>query len=95
MKRRFINFGVDVLVVGGGSAGVTAATELSHYACKICLVESMPAIGKKFLMAGKSGLNITTSKSDLLKEYCESEEWITSLIKKFGTKEMMEFCQFF
>ena len=62
----------------GGPAEIIAATNLSHYNSKSCLVDSMPALGQKFLMADKSGLNITTSKSDFLKEYCEPEEWIIS-----------------
>ena len=93
VKRQSINFSVDVLVVGGGPAGLIAATELSKYDCKICVIDSMPTVGRKFLMAGKSGLNITTSKSDFLKEYCESEQWITPIIKKFGPEEIMNFCQ--
>ena len=86
MKRGPLNFSVDVLVVGGGPAGLIAATELSKYDCKICVIDSMPTVGWKFIMAGKSGLNITTSKSGLLKEFCESEQWITPMIKKFGPK---------
>ena len=93
MNRQSLNFSVDVLVVGGGPAGLIAATELSKYDCKICVIDSMPTVGRKFLMAGKSGLNITTSKSDFLKEYCESEQWITPIIKKFGPEEIMNFCQ--
>ena len=93
MKSQSLNLSVDVLVVGGGPAGLIAATELSKYDCKICLVESMPTVGRKFLMAGKSGLNITTSKNDFLKEYYESEEWITPIIKKFGPNEIMKFCE--
>ena len=93
MNRQSLNFSVDVLVVGGGPAGLIAATELSKYDCKICVIDSMPTVGRKFLMAGKSGLNITTSKSEFLKEYCESEQWITPIIKKFGPEEIMNFCQ--
>ena len=92
MKRKSLNFNVDVLVVGGGPAGSIAATELSKYDCKIFVIDSMPTVGRKFLK-GKSGLNVSPSKSGFLKEYCESEQWITPIIKKFGPEEIMNFCQ--
>ncbi|MDG2475340.1 MAG: TIGR03862 family flavoprotein [Paracoccaceae bacterium] len=93
MKRQSINQRVDILIIGGGPAGLLAASELSNYDCKICVVESMPTLGRKFLMAGKSGLNITTSKTNFLNDYGESKEWIAPLIKNYGPSEIIEFCE--
>ena len=76
----------DVLVIGGGPSGLMAATELSRYSCKIVVIDSMPTFRRKFLMAGKSGLNITTSKIDFLKQYGDSEDWLTPMINRFGPK---------
>ena len=47
----------DVLIVGGDPAGLMAADYLSKLNYNITTVDQMPAMGRKFLMAGKSGLN--------------------------------------
>ena len=49
----------DVLIVGGGPAGLMAADYLSKLNYSITIVDQMPTMGRKFLMAGKSGLNLT------------------------------------
>ena len=84
---------VDVLIVGGGPAGLMAADQLSTYKCKIHLIERMPTIGRKFLMAGKSGLNITTAKTNFLEDYGESSDWISPMIKNFGPTQIIRFCK--
>ena len=45
----------DVLIVGGGAAGLIAADYLSKLNYRITIVDQMPTMGRKFLMAGKSG----------------------------------------
>lgn len=47
------------LVIGGGPAGLMAAQELLAHGLSVRLVDKMPTLGRKFLMAGKSGLNLT------------------------------------
>ncbi|MGR3467272.1 MAG: TIGR03862 family flavoprotein, partial [Shimia sp.] len=49
----------DVLVIGGGPAGLAAAEVASAAGCSVLVAEQMPSVGRKFLMAGKSGLNLT------------------------------------
>ena len=49
----------DALVIGGGPAGLMAAEALLVAGRAVTLVEAKPSIGRKFLMAGKSGLNLT------------------------------------
>ncbi|WP_292293082.1 TIGR03862 family flavoprotein [Marivita sp.] len=49
----------DALVIGGGPAGLMAAEALLSAGRVVTLVEAKPSIGRKFLMAGKSGLNLT------------------------------------
>jgi uncharacterized flavoprotein (TIGR03862 family) len=49
----------DALVIGGGPAGLMAAEALLTEGRAVTLVEAKPSIGRKFLMAGKSGLNLT------------------------------------
>ena len=53
---------MDVLIVGAGPAGLMAAEILAFRGRKVTLVDSKPSFGRKFLMAGKSGLNITNDQ---------------------------------
>jgi uncharacterized flavoprotein (TIGR03862 family) len=50
---------VDVAVVGGGPAGLMAAEQLSQAGVSVHLFDAMPSVGRKFLLAGKGGLNLT------------------------------------
>ncbi|MEZ2128555.1 MULTISPECIES: TIGR03862 family flavoprotein [unclassified Sinorhizobium] len=49
----------DIAIIGGGPAGLTAAEVLSFSDHRVTIYEAMPTAGRKFLLAGKSGLNIT------------------------------------
>ena len=51
-----------VLVVGGGPAGLMAAEVLSAAGVSVELFDAMPSVGRKFLLAGKGGLNLTHSE---------------------------------
>lgn len=49
----------QIAIIGGGPAGLMAAEELSTSDMDVTVYEAMPTVARKFLMAGKSGLNIT------------------------------------
>ena len=53
---------VDVAIVGGGPAGLMAAEVLSQAGVSVHLFDAMPSVGRKFLLAGKGGLNLTHSE---------------------------------
>ncbi|WP_368506746.1 FAD-dependent monooxygenase, partial [Staphylococcus pasteuri_A] len=50
---------VPALVIGGGPAGLMAAEMLAEAGIGVLLAEAKPSLGRTFLMAGKSGLNLT------------------------------------
>lgn len=50
---------VQVAIVGGGPAGLMAADVLSQAGLAVHLFDAMPSVGRKFLLAGKGGLNLT------------------------------------
>ncbi|WP_139310762.1 TIGR03862 family flavoprotein [Allorhizobium taibaishanense] len=54
--------GKTVAIIGGGPAGLMAADVLSHAGYAVTVYEAMPTLARKFLLAGKSGLNITHSE---------------------------------
>jgi len=47
------------LVIGAGPAGLMAAQMMAEAGLSVTVADAMPSVGRKFLMAGKSGLNIT------------------------------------
>jgi len=53
---------LDVAVIGGGPAGLMAAETLSAAGRSVTVFEKMPTSGRKFLMAGRGGLNLTHSE---------------------------------
>lgn len=53
---------VDIAIIGGGPAGLMAAEALSASGHAVTVFEAMPTLARKFLLAGKSGLNITHSE---------------------------------
>ena len=51
-----------VVVVGGGPAGLRAAEVAAVHGARVVLCDSQPAVGRKFLIAGRGGLNLTHSE---------------------------------
>lgn len=49
----------DAVVIGGGPAGLMAAQQLVDAGLRVHVFDSMPSVGRKFLLAGKGGLNLT------------------------------------
>ncbi len=74
------------LVIGAGPAGLMAAERLSQNGIKTVITEAKPSVGRKFLMAGKSGLNITNACDDasFLAAYENDAGFLSPMIQKFG-----------
>jgi uncharacterized flavoprotein (TIGR03862 family) len=52
----------DVAIIGGGPAGLIAAERLAEAGLKVAVYDRMPSLGRKLLMAGRGGLNLTHSE---------------------------------
>lgn len=78
------------LIVGGGPAGLMAAEVISTHGVKVDLYDSMPSVGRKFLMAGKSGLNITHSEpfEQFISRYGNHRAQIEPWLKAFGADQL-------
>ena len=64
----------DVAVIGGGPAGLMAAETLVAQGLSVDVYERMPSLGRRFLMAGRGGLNLTHSEplADFVARYGEA-----------------------
>jgi uncharacterized flavoprotein (TIGR03862 family) len=82
----------SVAIIGGGPAGLMAAEVISARGVKVDIYDSMPSVGRKFLMAGKSGLNITHSEpfERFISRYGKHQGQIEPLLKKFGPDELRQ-----
>jgi uncharacterized flavoprotein (TIGR03862 family) len=83
------------IVIGGGPAGLMAAQELAEAGAEVTLIEAKPSIGRKFLMAGKSGLNLTKHEpvDVLLKSYDEAAPWLRPMIEGFDADAVQDWAR--
>ena len=81
------------LVIGAGPAGLMAAEELALAGHKVVVAEAKPTVGRKFLMAGKSGLNVT--KADALPTFQArfDGDWLTPMLTQFGPDQVQDWCR--
>lgn len=75
----------DVVVIGGGPAGLMAAERLSEAGMAVTVLERMPSVGRKLLMAGRGGLNLTHGEplDRLLDRYGEAASWLAPIVRRF------------
>ncbi|MDR6494515.1 putative flavoprotein (TIGR03862 family) [Paraburkholderia terricola] len=75
-----------VAVIGGGPAGLMAAEALARHGVLVDVYDAMPSVGRKFLMAGKGGMNITHSEplGPFLDRYGARRERMEPLLDAFG-----------
>jgi len=76
----------SVAVIGGGPAGLMAAEVLAQQGLRVDVYDTMPSVGRKFLMAGKGGMNITHSEplAPFLGRYGARREHIAPLLDALG-----------
>tara|TARA_R110000787_G_scaffold227583_1_gene335263 strand:- start:1834 stop:3036 length:1203 start_codon:yes stop_codon:yes gene_type:complete len=86
--------GKTAMIIGAGPAGLMAAERLAGEGYAVTLYEGMPSAGRKFLMAGKSGLNITHSEDleTFLTRYGASRERLEPHVRKFGPTQIRDWC---
>ncbi|WP_395827314.1 TIGR03862 family flavoprotein [Collimonas sp.] len=74
-----------VAVIGGGPAGLMAAEVLSAGGIQVDLYDAMPSVGRKFLLAGKGGMNLTHSEpyDAFLSRYGARRSYIAPLLEQF------------
>jgi uncharacterized flavoprotein (TIGR03862 family) len=80
----------NAAVIGGGPAGLMAAEVLAEGGLRVEVYDAMPSVGRKFLMAGKGGMNITHAErfEDFLPRYGSRHDRIEPLLRGFSPEAL-------
>jgi uncharacterized flavoprotein (TIGR03862 family) len=81
-------------VIGGGPAGLMAAEMMAQDGLAVTVFDRMPSLGRKLLMAGRGGLNITHSEpmARFLPRYGEEADWVAPWLAAFPPDAVREWC---
>jgi uncharacterized flavoprotein (TIGR03862 family) len=81
-------------VVGGGPAGLMAAEVLARAGVTVTVYDSMPSVGRKFMLAGHGGLNITHTeeRSAFVARYGNSADRLEPTLDEFGPQQLRDWC---
>ena len=83
----------NVIVIGGGPAGMMAAITAAENGNKVTIIEKMPSFGKKLLITGKGRCNITSSlyMSEFIKNTPGNGKFLYSAFQNFTNADIIEF----
>ncbi len=83
---------IEVAVIGGGPAGLMAAETISRAGHAVHLFDAMPSVGRKFLLAGKGGMNLTHAEPlpAFLSRYGAQATRVGPLLDAFGPQAVRD-----
>ncbi len=84
----------DVVVVGGGPAGMMSAGRAASLGARVILIEKNEGLGKKLLITGGGRCNLTNAEEDvrkLLAKFKGSDKFLFSAFSQFSNKDTLEF----
>ena len=85
---------IDCAIIGGGPAGLMAAERLAAAGRQVTVFDRMPSLGRKFLLAGRGGLNITHSESmeRFIGHYGSAAAALAPALEGFGPEALRAWC---
>jgi uncharacterized flavoprotein (TIGR03862 family) len=85
-------FSTDIAVIGAGPAGLMAAERLAGRGLKVTVFDAMATPGRKFLMAGRGGLNLTHSEplSQFTARYGDRADAIAPWLRRFSPADLRQ-----
>ena len=88
-------FDFDAVVVGAGPAGLMAAETIARRGHRVLVVERMPSVARKLLMAGRSGLNLTNTEKDdhFLARYGSAKAALEPAIRAFPPADLVKWVE--
>lgn len=84
-----------IAIIGGGPSGLIAAEMLAHAGHGVTVYDRMPSLGRKLLMAGRGGLNLTHSEplEQFITRYGAAAEWLAPCIRAFPPEALRAWCE--
>jgi predicted flavoprotein YhiN len=81
----------QVVIIGGGPAGLIAAAQLKDSGCAVTIIDQKPTVGRKFLVAGEGGFNLTHSEPvlDFIEKY--DNDWIKKCVRTYPSKQFRKY----
>ena len=81
-----------VAVIGGGPAGLMAAQTLAQGGAQVDVYDAMPSVGRKFLLAGRGGMNITHAEpyETFVTRYAHGAAALRPMLDAFGPQEVRD-----
>ena len=85
----------NVAIIGAGPAGLMAAEVLAQGGAAVTVYDAMPSAGRKFLMAGRGGLNLTHSEPlpTFLARYREAQPYLAAAIEAFPPQALRDWSE--
>ncbi|ACI50385.1 HI0933 family protein [Gluconacetobacter diazotrophicus PA1 5] len=85
----------DIVVIGAGPAGLAAAETLAAHGCAVTVLDRMPTIGRKMLMAGRGGLNLTHSEpfARFVTRYGAAADWLEPALRAFTPDDLRRWAE--
>ncbi|MDO8417667.1 MAG: TIGR03862 family flavoprotein [Agitococcus sp.] len=92
MRSQTKSSALTVAVIGGGAAGLMAAEVLSKHGFAVDIYDAMSSVGRKFLLAGKGGMNITHSEEQnlFLSRYGQQRVFLEPMLHAFGASDVRQ-----
>ena len=86
---------LSAAVIGGGPAGLMAAQVLSSLGHSVHLFDAMPSVGRKFLLAGRGGLNLTHSEPfhHFVNRYGAHASQVEPILSEWGSEQLRDWAQ--
>jgi len=85
----------EVAIIGGGPAGLMAAEVLAKAGCAVTVYDRMPSAGRKLLMAGRGGLNLTHSEplEAFLSRYEAARPRLERVLEAFPPRALIDWAE--